>query len=262
MSTGIIADFSEADLTGEDFSNRDLSGCIFIGAKLDGVNLSHTDLRGADFTDAEFSDTDMSYSDARYSTFTGASMSNTDASYSWFHLSAVDQCVFEQVNLSYTNFLKANLHESTFDACNMHGARLGHAYDVDESAVELTRICPDGWITGYKALRGGALCKLRVPENAQRSNGTTRWCRASTVRVIDGWGFSSFDPTMEYRPSKVINCAKPFEENRFIDGSGIYFFLTEEEARDYAATMHRPNPMDIVFPTIGPLVKLDSITGI
>src|SRR3990167_2871278 len=81
-----------------------------------------------------------------------------------------------------------------------------------------------------------AIIKLRVPEEARRSNSRGRKCRFEFVDVLDDGGepaFSIYDKTTMYITGQRVICHQ-WDENRWNECSGgIHAFLTREEAENY-----------------------------
>lgn len=150
------------------------------------------------------------------------------------------RCTIEGSDLSELVIEPGDLRESSVSDC-----ALGNANEA-----RLT-IMPEGNIFGYKKVVDPkdpdriVVARLMIPEDARRSNGLGRKCRAEKALVMefmDGEGkeihdleeaLSMLDSRFRYQ---VFRMAVPdgFEENRWREcGKGIHFFLTFEEARDY-----------------------------
>ena len=110
-----------------------------------------------------------------------------------------------------------------------------------EAALAATSIVAAGAIIGWKKCRAPksqtCIVKLRIPEDAQRSNASGRKCRAEFAEVLEIIGAevatSSRGPNFEYRVGTIV---KPdsWDENRWAECShGIHFFITKEEAEAY-----------------------------
>lgn len=87
--------------------------------------------------------------------------------------------------------------------------------------------------------------KLEIPENAKRSSGSGRKCRAEYARVLeiqsldgtplpyDTIAYSIYDPHFTYCVGAMVT-SSDFNENRFVECTdGIHFFITREEAVNY-----------------------------
>ena len=105
-------------------------------------------------------------------------------------------------------------------------------------------ICPEvGAFVGWKNC-GNYIVKLRIPEDARRSSGCGRKCRASWAYVLDIQKLdgspadikevqSNYDPGTIYKVGHMV-VADEFDGNRMIECSnGIHFFMTRDEAVRY-----------------------------
>ena len=105
----------------------------------------------------------------------------------------------------------------------------------------MTSITPDGALIGWKKCRTGdggfCIVKLRIPEDAHRSNASGRKCRAEWAEVleVDGApvGLSDHDRSFRYVAGETVRPDK-WDENRWEEcSSGIHFFITRAEAEAY-----------------------------
>lgn len=151
----------------------------------------------------------------------------------------------------------ANLHGACLYDADLHGADLGHADLSGANHVELsiakTSILPDesdiiGWKKAYvddTMPPRPVIVKLLIPADAQRSNGTGRKCRASTVRVLDlqdkqgnslppdTTAYSGHDTDFTYKKGETVH-VENFDTNRWNEcAPGIHFFITRIEAVEY-----------------------------
>lgn len=94
--------YSNAELTGKDFSGERLQAAEFSNANLELTNFTNADLRGAVFS---------------ASVMTNANFHGADLSYA-----LVDQSKFTGADLSDANFTDAILLKSTFDGVKIAGA--------------------------------------------------------------------------------------------------------------------------------------------
>ena len=125
---------------------------------------------------------------------------------------------------------KADLSRADLSGANLSGANLSGA-DL-EAILALRTIMPEGDLIGWKKLRGGVICKLRIPETAKRVGGMVgRKCRAEFAEVLEGSGFAMHDGT-EYKVGKTIR-PDSYDPNPMKECShGIHFFITRKEAED------------------------------
>lgn len=193
-------------------------------ANLRYADLRYADLRYANLSFANLKDADLKNADLRYANLSFADLSNAD---------------LKDADLRYANLKDAYL---SF-------ANLKDAYLKDADGIYL--ICPEeGSFIGFKKIydyKNHLLCKLKIPEDAKRSNGTGRKCRCSKAEVIeilkrdkDGnfsvpvkEGYSGYDDTFKYVVGETV-IPDSFEENRLIEcTNGIHFFITKQEAINY-----------------------------
>lgn len=141
-------------------------------------------------------------------------------------------------NLSYTDLSYADLSYA-----DLSGAGLGGAKGAELIRARTEIVPREGSFVGWKRVYnyGDVLCKLRITEDAKRSNATGRKCRASKVEVLEltrhgepvESAHSAHDNRFIYEVGKVLEVAD-FDDDRMNEcAPGIHFFLTPEEALDY-----------------------------
>jgi hypothetical protein len=144
-------------------------------------------------------------------------------------------------NLSSANLESANLESANLERANLYSANLSSAKNI-EMADAITRILPEGEIIGWKKCREG-IVKLLIPAKAKRSNATGRKCRAEYAKDVAHFTFegeltkkiltSKHNSNFTYEVGKTIR-PDAWDENRWQEcSSGIHFFITEWEARNY-----------------------------
>ena len=147
-------------------------------------------------------------------------------------------------SLSYANLSSADLSSADLSSANLSSANLRYAKNSELSFAQ-TRILPAGTLIVWKSLRGGIVAKLRIPDAAKRSHAFGRKCRAEYAEVIEmfqadgtpftGEGTSAHDIDFKYRVGETVKPEKPFSDDWQNEcESGIHFFITREEAADYA----------------------------
>ena len=81
------------------------------------------------------------------------------------------------------------------------------------------------------------IVKLRIPEDARRSNATGRKCRAEFVDVMEvigsDVGISQHDGETKYVTGRRVICDTWCEDSWNECAGGIHFFITREEAENY-----------------------------
>ena len=140
------------------------------------------------------------------------------------------------------NFVGANLSGADFTRANLAGANFSGAYlygaNFTRASLPHFQICPEqGAFIAFKALRGGKIARLLIPEDAQRTSSLVgRKCRASKVVVLslsDGEiGYGMHDSTV-YRVGAIVEPDSYDPDVRIECTHGIHFFITEREAREY-----------------------------
>jgi len=165
-----------------------------------------------------------------------------------------------RADLARADLAGADLAGADLARANLAGANLAGAYlaraDLagaknNDLALSMTEIVPrEGSFTAWKQTRLSqkiitkkVLVKLRIPEDAKRSNATGRKCRASKAEVLgmtdfDGnpveESFSYYDGTFTYHVGDVLEVSD-FDEDRLHEcAPGIHFYLTPEEAKAHA----------------------------
>ena len=143
----------------------------------------------------------------------------------------------QDADLRSADLRSADLQSADLWGANLRGANLRDAKN-SELAFAMTSITPAGILIVWKKCRGDVIVKLRIPEEARRSNASGRKCRfefADVLEVIGGEiGLSLKDGKTEYRAGVRVTC-NSWDENRWNECSGgIHAFLTREEAEAFA----------------------------
>jgi hypothetical protein len=185
-------------------------------------NLRGADLRGADLRDADLRDADLRDADLRGANLWGADLWDAD---------------LRDADLRDADLRGANLWGADLWGANLRGANLWGAKNIPEKAIAETRILPEGSLIGWKKCRGGVIVKLRIPEEAKRSNAFGRKCRAEFVDVLEIFGapkaISNHDGETQYTVGARIYPDAFCEDWTQECASGIHFFITRLEAEEY-----------------------------
>ena len=223
-----------ADLSGEDIYGLDLRGANLYGANLIRADLRVAYLIKADLREANLSGADLSGADLYEAKLSGADISGAD---------------LREANLSGANLSGANLSGADLRGADLSGANLRLAKNIPSYACRL--VCPEeGSFIGFKKARTTApdfreaIVKLLITEDAKRSSATTRKCRCDKAKVIsitslDGkenftTAYSYYDRIFQYTVGQTV-VIDDFDEDRWNECStGVHFFITREEAIDYA----------------------------
>ena len=123
------------------------------------------------------------------------------------------------------------------------GAYLAGAQNADYAIVQ-TVLTPEGTLIGWKKCRDNVLVKLRIPEEAKRSNASSRKCRAEYVDVLELISLDDTAKTVDnavsihdgktmYRVGERVMCDK-WDDDRWNECSGgIHFYITRLEAENH-----------------------------
>ena len=207
---GIRADLSWANLYEADLRGADLYRADLYRADLCEADLCKADLRGADLRGANLYRADLREADLREADLRGAD------------LCLADLCL---ADLSGADLYLADLHEA--------------------KNLNFPIACPEkGIFTAFKKA-GEYIIELEIPIDALRSSSTTRKCRCSKAKVVsitnlDGTSSdiksvaSCHDSKFIYNLGETVEVAN-FDTNRWNEcAPGIHFFITRQEAIDYA----------------------------
>ena len=131
----------------------------------------------------------------------------------------------------------ANLEGAYLRGANLEGANLEGAKNIEILKDQLN-IINEGDIIGYKKTSNNIIVKLKIPKDAKRSNAFTRKCRAEFAEVLEIKGSdiakSLHDNSFVYKVGETVKPKLPFDDDWTKEcASGIHFFLTEQEAKDY-----------------------------
>ena len=190
----------------------------------------------------------LQYVDLRYAILESVDLRGADLSYA-----LLERANFQDANLQCVNFYGANLQCACFQNADLHNAWLLEA-DLRYADLRSARNIPDmpwtsivpecGSFIGWKNV-GNYIIKLKIPDNAKRSNANGRKCRCSEAEVLE---IQNFDGTKAgineiynhnyYGTNYIIGktvTPDSFDDNRWNECShGIHFFITRQEAVDYA----------------------------
>ena len=206
-----------AELFGADLHGADLHGADLLWADLSGANLSGANLSGANLYKANL----------------------YKANLPWANLYKAD---LHEANLHRANLYKADLHEANLHRANLCRANLCGAKNIPE--LPWLSIVPEcGSFIGWKKVNS-YIIKLKILEDAKRSNATGRKCRCSAAEVLE---IQNVDGTKadigrirngnyaeaDYVVGEIVT-PDSFDDDRWNECShGIHFFITRQEAVEY-----------------------------
>ena len=136
-------------------------------------------------------------------------------------------------DLSGADLSGANLSGADLSGANLHGANLSETEQIRKGFIVKRKL------TGWKKCRDGLLVKLEIPKGAVVFSINNNKCRtniAKVVKIVGGDGkvaISSHNMNFIYKLGKTIviddfNCMYNVECS-----TGIHFFRTQKEARNY-----------------------------
>lgn len=187
-------------------------------ANLQGADLQDMDLRGADLWGA----------DAQNASFAGADLQNADLG---------------KADLRGADFFYANLQNVELRGADLRDARLQGAKNIPD--LPWISIVPEcGSFIGWKRV-GAHIIKLKILDDAKRSNATGRKCRCSAAEVLEIQNTDGTESGIDrvynnnycganYVVGEIVT-PDSFDDDRWDECSnGIHFFITRQEAVDYA----------------------------
>lgn len=184
-------------------------------AYLEEVDLGGADLRVADLRGAYLEEVDLGGADLRGADLRGADLRGA-------YLGGAD--------LRGANLWEANLWGANLGGANFKGANLPNF-----------QICPqEGSFIGYKKMQERVVLKLEIQADSPRTSSLVgRKCRAKKVKVLEALNsielkFSSqHDQNFFYEIGQIIEEPSYNPDIRIECTSGIHFFMTQKEAKEY-----------------------------
>ena len=186
-------------------------------ANLQDADLQDMDLRGADLWGA----------DAQNASFAGADLQNADLG---------------KADLRGADFFYANLQNVELRGADLRDARLQGAKNIPD--LPWISIVPEcGSFIGWKRV-GAHIIKLKILDDAKRSNATGRKCRCSAAEVLEIQNTDGTESGIDrvynnnycganYVVGEIVT-PDSFDDDRWDECSnGIHFFITRQEAVDY-----------------------------
>lgn len=261
--------FDHTVIRESDFSNSDLTGCIFCNETIFyDANFTRAFLEDCTFS-SRFSKCDFRYSSWRgvdacgsyfeSCLFINVRFENCDLSRTRFRACIFINCTFADCDISKAHFSSSSSNVgSEFIKCDLYGIRLPelfipYAITDSKNVPYIPMVCPDeGEFVGYKkawaiddGLRYPVLITLRIPADARRSSGFGRKCRCDKATVVKmEWvnpilhvhsnptvsiARSVFDKTFVYTEGKEVEPRKGFCEDRWDACSGGIHFFMNKQ---------------------------------
>jgi hypothetical protein len=241
----------------EELKYISFKGCKFESREFEDINFNTCEFIMCDmsymmFTNCKFISSAFCYTTLSNSTFVGCQFDC-----GWFDFANLN-CV----KFAYTNFAYFRLYNSTFKSCVFSDCE----FDIDrqencdfskavfvETNLPVSSHVPDtGSFIGWKKAKISHdkcdddeyyIVKLRIPEDARRSNAGRSKCRADKAYVediqdLDGNSVdkvveSMWDSKFKYQRWQIVT-EPNFCENRFEEcARGIHFFLNRDDAVNF-----------------------------
>jgi hypothetical protein len=232
------ANLTDANLTRANLTDANLTRANLSGANLSGANLSRAYLSGANLTRANLTDANLTRANLTRANLTDANL--TDANLTRANLT--------RANLTDANLTRANLTDANLTRANLSGANLTRANLTDAKSIELalaraSHVPAEGGFQAWKKCAGNVIVRLWIPDDARRSHGRGRKCRAAHVQVLEVIGAeegrSIYDLEQgkkivtTYRTGEMVACDSWCEDRWTECGGGIHFFMHRLEAEAF-----------------------------
>jgi uncharacterized protein YjbI with pentapeptide repeats len=180
------------------------------------------DLRGADLRGANLYGADLRAANLRGADLYGADLYGAD---------------LRGADLYGANLRGADLRGANLRAANLRGADLYGAKHAETAIAQMQFIPETGAFDAWKKCRDGVIVKLLIPDDAKRSHGSERKCRASKAVVLDIIGateaLSLHDSSFKYRKGDVVTPHSWSEDRWETCAPGIHFYITRVEAENH-----------------------------
>ena len=211
------ADLYCVDLRHVDLRDADLRCANLEGANLEGANLGRANLGRANLHHAKLEGANLYHANLRRADLGGANLRHADLG---------------GANLYRANLRFADLRGADLEGANLEGANLEGAKLDDSEKCRLGIILKKGRV-GYKKLRENIVCKILVPKGAVVFSINNSKCRTNKCKVLENGGVSKEDANFIYEVGKKIEIDNFSLHYNVECDTGIHFFWTEEEARNY-----------------------------
>ncbi|MCC5424419.1 pentapeptide repeat-containing protein [Clostridium botulinum] len=210
-------------------------------------------LKEIELFDMDFTSWNLSNIDFSLSAFHRVKFDEANLEYSSVFNALFDECTVRKANFRHANLECAVLRYADMTGCNIEGANLyaavleyakldGIIFDEDTKWFHLH--CPEkGAFLAYKKCFNDRLVQLLIPADAKRTSATLPSCRCNKAKVLTIKSFDYKESYMEawslvdenfvYRVCEWVE-VKDFNEDRWMDSTtGIHFWMTREEAKNY-----------------------------
>ena len=218
-----------------EFEFNDLSN-----ANLWGADLSNADLRNAGLRYADLRDTNLRYANLRYADLRYANLSNADLRYAGLRYANLSNADLRYADLSNAGLRDVDLSNANLRYANLWGADLWGA-DLDEKELPRKGIILKENKIAYKKCGNGDIVTLKIPKGSIVFNINNSKCRTNIAKCVAINGkkgkklkaISKEDKDFIYQVGKTYEI-EDFDLTYNVECStGIHFFWTEQEAKDY-----------------------------
>lgn len=147
--------------------------------------------------------------------------------------------ILSHANLCNANLKWTELTDTNLSDANLYNANLEYAY-LNNAQLDSNERCRFGTILkddiiGYKKTLEGKIIELKIPKGAVVFSINKNSCRTNTAIVTKCKGIqhSYFKEFFEYKQNKVLDIEDFNMQYNVQDTTGIHFFRTKEEAKDF-----------------------------
>jgi len=245
----VFDDYSN-DFCGANLERSAFEKCVFCDGEFKKSCLESTTFKTCMLMDANFDKANAEDCEFSYCQCVGAKFINANLVRSEFTLCGMQAADFDG----------ADVEMARFNSCCVTGCEFATALNMDKMSwnlgtTDLHSVCPkNGSFVGYKKavlldnrgiFEGHCIVKLEIPDDAKRSNATTRKCRCDKAKVLGFYDYdgnelpdstlvvSMFDNDFEYKYGEIME-VDDFDDCAMKQcAAGIHFFMTFEEAVGY-----------------------------
>jgi hypothetical protein len=232
---------------GANLYGANLEGAILEGANLKGANLHNANLYKANLVGAYLYKANLVGANLYGANLKGANLEGANLEGAYLEGAYLYKANLEGANLKGANLVGAYLYGANLKGANLEGAFTG-AVCLQHTHIENAKftnykvqcrslMIPEGDLIVYKKTRDG-IVKLLIPAKAKRYMGFGRKSRAEYALVLStprNKPARSFrDINFLYKKGETVYPLLPFNKDPTLTcESGIHFFLSKEEAKEF-----------------------------
>ena len=200
-------------------------------------DFSNSDLRGLDLSGLDLSRSDLSYANLSYCELSYANLYNTDLSHSYLYRANLSNANLECASLSYANLSKVDLSKADLSYAYFSDAKLWNTKLDEKEQIRKGLILKESMI-GYKKCADDVIVTLEIPKGAIVFSINNSDCRTNKAKVIEIFNSetiakSNYDEDFIYELGQEIEIEDFDLIYNVENASGIHFFKTKEEAKNY-----------------------------